>query len=119
MAREHDVDAAAADMIFAAENDAVGPTLAEFLNYFCDFISSRGLKPWGRVGHRYLAAAVRQLVEAGAYDSLHVCDSCRRSFLMRSDKHTVSVFVQQYREVVDWSDFCRCNACGGTVEKTG
>jgi hypothetical protein len=67
-------------MLLAAQLDGGHCELSDFVGFFCALISENRLKPWGRVGRRFLRDAVSELVATGSYDCQHTCWGCHCNF---------------------------------------
>jgi len=103
-------------LTLSAELDAVGPTFIEKLQSFCATIQQYGLKPWGRKGRHYFNDGINVLLQDGGFDRLTICEKCREGFLIRTDPSVVELFLQYWREELEYEEWVKCAKCGGQIE---
>jgi len=70
-----------AGLVLSAQMSGGVTTIDDHLFYFVDKIRGWNLSPWGRKGREYLIGGVNELRAVGDYESLTICESCRKGFL--------------------------------------
>ncbi len=81
-----------AGLVLSAQMSGGVTTIDDHLFYFVDKIRGWNLSPWGRKGREYLIGGVNELRAVGDYESLTICESCRKRFLMKLDTTVVDFF---------------------------
>lgn len=90
-------------------------TVYDHLGNFCNTIVSNGLKPWGRKGRQILNEGIKDMVEAGAYESWQDCLKCKKSFRVSTNAAAIDAFLKYWKEEMDYDELVRCGQCGGRM----
>lgn len=96
-------------MVLQGQIDPNTKLTSDWVELFCYLIERNGLKPWGRVGRKYLRDAMNKLAEYGCYDALHYCDGCREEVYVGCSENVAFKYddayiddrLANYREILD------------------
>jgi len=95
---------------FLAAYNSIHGDMFVMLDFFSGRIMAQGLKPWGPVGRRYLAAAMADTCRSDYYHWV-ICHHCQTEFKPAEAPETLRRFLDYWQDKADYDSLFLCPAC--------